>query len=89
MLEQKIMQTQTNAWWVLEVQNIVVILGDGTLGAREFSCKRANNIPKLPSIDYVAKKLGTSHDVNPFAPEPPVTARADPGPFYPLWRHQF
>ena len=26
---------------------------------------------------------------NPFAPEPPVTARADPGPFYPLWRHQF
>ena len=28
-------------------------------------------------------------EVNPFAPEPPVTARADPGPFYPLWRHQF
>ena len=27
--------------------------------------------------------------INPFAPEPPVTARADPGPFYPLWRHQF
>ena len=26
---------------------------------------------------------------NPFAPEPPVTARADPRPFYPLWRHQF
>ena len=26
---------------------------------------------------------------NPFAPEPPVTARADPHPFYPLWRHQF
>ena len=26
---------------------------------------------------------------NPLAPEPPVTARADPGPFYPLWRHQF
>ena len=22
--------------------------------------------------------------LNPFAPEPPVTARADPGPFYPL-----
>ena len=21
---------------------------------------------------------------NPFAPEPPVTARVDPGPFYPL-----
>ena len=27
--------------------------------------------------------------INPFATEPPVTARADPGPFYPLWRHQF
>ena len=26
---------------------------------------------------------------NPFAPEPPVTARADPRPFHPLWRHQF
>ena len=26
---------------------------------------------------------------NPFAPEPPVTARADPRPFYPLWGHQF
>ena len=27
--------------------------------------------------------------LNPFAPEPPVTARADPRSFYPLWRHQF
>ena len=27
--------------------------------------------------------------INPFAPEPPVTARADPGPFYPLSCHQF
>ena len=38
MSERKIMQTQTNAWWVLEVQNVVVILGNRTLGAREFSC---------------------------------------------------
>ena len=30
-----------------------------------------------------------SDQFNPFAPEPPLTARADPGPFYPLWRHQF
>ena len=29
------------------------------------------------------------NSINPFAPEPPITARADPGPFYPLWRHQF
>ena len=27
--------------------------------------------------------------INPFAPEPPVTARADPCRFYPLCRHQF
>ena len=27
--------------------------------------------------------------INPFAPEPPVTARGDPGTFYPLWCHQF
>ena len=26
----------------------------------------------------------TNFKLNPFAPEPPVTARADPGPFYPL-----
>ena len=25
--------------------------------------KRANNVLKLPGIDHVAKKLGTSHDV--------------------------
>ena len=27
--------------------------------------------------------------LTPFAPEPPVTARADPDPFYPLWRLSF
>ena len=31
------------------------------------SLKRANNVPKLPGVDYVAKKLGTSHDVKGFA----------------------
>ena len=31
----------------------------------------------------------TPSRINPFAPELPVTACADPGPFYPLWRHQF
>ena len=30
------------------------------------------------------KSLLWPNDLNPFAPEPPVTARADPGPFYPL-----
>ena len=31
------------------------------------SLKRANNVPKLPGVDYVAKTLGTSHDVKGFA----------------------
>ena len=31
------------------------------------SLKRANNVPKLPRVDYVAKNLGTSHDVKSFA----------------------
>ena len=31
------------------------------------SLKRANNVPKLPGVDYLAKKLGTSHDVKGFA----------------------
>ena len=30
-------------------------------------CKLANLCPKLPGIDYVAKKLSTSHDVKGFA----------------------
>ena len=30
------------------------------------SLKRANNVPKLLGINYVAKKLGTSHDVKGF-----------------------
>ena len=29
------------------------------------------------------------NNFNPFAPEPPVTARVDPRSFYSLWRHQF
>ena len=51
-------------------------------------------------MDYADISLGSYYgkagelklilsSINPFAPEPPVTARADPGPFYPLWRHQF
>ena len=33
----------------------------------------------LPKSKYLEK-----YYFNPFAPEPSVTARADPGPFYPL-----
>ena len=34
---------------------------------RTSSLKRANNIPKLPGVDCVAKKLDTNHDVKGFA----------------------
>ena len=36
-------------------------------------------------LHYFITLLPVHHKLfNPFAPEPPVTARADPGPFYPL-----
>ena len=40
----------------------------------------------LENVQVVATKAGhlSEYNLNPFAPEPPVTARADPGPFYPL-----
>ena len=39
----------------------------------------------VPSMhDYDVK-----FSIVPFAPEPPVTVRADPRPFYRLWRHLF
>ena len=46
--------------------------------------------PKLQKKEDKALNTATYTDnINPFAPELPVTARADPGPFYPLWCHQF
>ena len=36
------------------------------------------------------QKAGSNNNNNKnFVPEPPVTAREDPPPFYSLWRHQF
>ena len=43
-------------------------------------------------ITYIERASINIHiffPLNPFAPEPPVTAHADPRPFYPLWRYQF
>ena len=37
----------------------------------------------------VCKKKPDFKLINPFVPEPPVTACADSHPFYCLWRHQF
>ena len=34
-------------------------------------------------------KLYKNDKFNPLAPEPPITANADPHPFHCLWRHQF
>ena len=35
-------------------------------------------------VERAIKSVKNFNILNPFAPEPPVTARADPGPFYPL-----
>ena len=42
----------------------------------------------LPAGAWIKKLISSPALLNPFAPEPPVTARGDPCPFYPLWRHQ-
>ena len=47
------------------------------------------NLEHYNSPCHLIELLIGTVSFNPFAPEPPVTARADPGPFYPLWRHQF
>ena len=51
-----------------------------------FSTVAGNADNLLYLFKFLTKKgEGESHKhLNPFAPEPPVTARADPGPFYPL-----
>ena len=36
------------------------------------------------TLPLLVPRATTNASFNPFAPEPPVTARADPGPFYPL-----
>ena len=38
----------------------------------------------VPSVHITEVSVLQSNLLNPFAPEPPVTAPADPGPFYPL-----
>ena len=45
-----------------------------------FQVKSGEKVGKRPFLGFL---------INPFAPEPPVIALADPRPFYPLWRHQF
>ena len=39
---------------------------------------------KIITINYNFFSLSIALCFNPFAPKPPVTARADPRPFYPL-----
>ena len=35
------------------------------------------------TVCHLRESTDRRNTINPFAPEPPVTARADPGPFYP------
>ena len=53
---------------VQQFWNLTQLLGyllavNSQIYVKTSSLKRANNVPKLPGIDYVAKKLGTSHDM--------------------------
>ena len=41
-------------------------------------------VPESPTAKLMYYLDCVALVINPFAPEPPVTARADPGPFYPL-----
>ena len=42
-------------------------------------------VPDLKALPYQKPENSSFKQFfNPFAPEPPVTAGADPGPFYPL-----
>ena len=45
-----------------------------------FGIELISNIHVAAHGSYITDREG----INPFAPEPPVTARADPCPFYPL-----
>ena len=48
--------------------------------SKEITSKQQNYILLISLLGLIHLIL----DINPFAPEPPVTARADPDPFYPL-----
>ena len=45
--------------------------------------KKANTSLREPIL-IISHFILRHQFINPFAPEPPVTARADPRPFYPL-----
>ena len=58
---------------------------EGPLGQRKVSeliCRELK--VEVEVIFSLAHVFILSFYLNPFTPEPPVTARADPGPFYPL-----
>ena len=55
-----IFKTYLSYWGCLIAVNLQIYL-------ETLSPQRADNVPKLPGLNYVAKKLGTSHDVKNFA----------------------
>ena len=55
-----IFETYLSYWGCLIAVNLQIYL-------ETLSPQRADNVPKLPGLNYVAKKLGTSHDVKNFA----------------------
>ena len=87
----RILPSMESLWSSLH--NEVYFVGGGTAGFLWHLKTRLSSWPPdwvLSRIRNQVKKIEKYFfALNPFAPEPPVTARADPGPFYPLWRHQF
>ena len=55
-----VFETFFSYWNYLLAVNLQIYLGN-------LSLTRANNVPKLPGVDYVCEKLGISPDVKGFA----------------------
>ena len=60
-----------------------LIVGETSSSSTKVAKEMRNKYQKK-NRSPIKLRLGNFEQINPFAPEPPVTARADPGPFYPL-----
>lgn len=60
LIQQPVFENYLSYWGCLIAVNLQIYL-------ETLSPQRADNVPKLPGLNYVAKKLDTSHDVKNFA----------------------
>ena len=66
----------------MEIRGITFLFSKNK--AKQLHQKESDIQNRLQVLDRVISNSPNTDRINPFAPEPPVTARADPGPFYPL-----